>query len=466
VLLVAAILVTATAAGHADGQRRKAEEALRASESRLRLLVEGVVDYAIIMLDRNGNVMSWNPGAERLKGYRAEEVVGRHFSIFYPPEAIECEWPARELQIAASEGRVEDENWRIRKDGSRFWANVVLSAIYDGEGKLQGYSKVTRDLTERRKVEESIRRLNDDLERRVQERTAELAEANRDLKEKNQENEMFVYSVSHDLRSPLVSLQGFSKELGLVTAEIRALLESDQVPTGIRQKAQSLIDGDVKQSLRFIQTGVLRLSNIIDALLRLSRIGRVEYECREVKMTDVVRRVVESMSAELFERGVEVRVHDLPSCSGDATAVEQLFANLIGNAMKYLDGERRGEIEVGAVVASAADPEHGKSQTFYVKDNGLGIPAACQQKIFQAFQRVHPQHAPGEGMGLAIVRRVVERHRGRVWVESTEGQGSTFYVTLPACSLSGNPPVIDQRPAHGEKSNGQPADGDLVGGRR
>jgi signal transduction histidine kinase len=201
-------------------------------------------------------------------------------------------------------------------------------------------------------------------------------------------------------------------------------------------------------------------------LLRLSRFGRIVYEHREVNAGLTVRRVVDSMSDELFERGVEVKVHDLPPCSGDATAIEQLFANLIGNAVKYLDVARAGEIEVGALEPTAEHPEAGRSQTYYVKDNGLGIPAACQQKIFQAFQRAHPQHAPGEGMGLAIVRRIVERHRGRVWVESSEGQGSTFFVALPACGVARQTPPADGRSKSGGKSNGQPAYGDLVGGRR
>jgi PAS domain S-box-containing protein len=466
VMLVAAILLTASAANRMDQARLQAEEALQASDTKLRLLLESVIDYAIIMLDRDGHVMTWSPGAEQLMGYEADEVVGRHFSIFYPPEAIERNWPAEELRIALSLGSVEDENWRFRKDGSRFWANSIISAIYDDHQQLVGFSKVARDLTERKEAERAIRRLNDELEIRVQERTAELAEANRDLKEKNQENEMFVYSVSHDLRSPLVSLQGFSKELGLVGTDLRKLLAAEEVPSVIRDQAQALIDGDMQQSLKFIQTGVLRLSNIIDALLRLSRVGRIEYEQREVDAAVTVRRVVDAMSAELFERGVEVQVHDLPPCRGDATAIEQLFANLIGNAVKYLDAARPGEIEVGAVDPTAEQPEAGRSQTYYVKDNGLGIPAACQQKVFQAFQRAHPQHAPGEGMGLAIVRRIVERHRGRVWVESSEGQGSTFFVTLPACGAARQTPPADSRPKSGGKSNGQPAHGDLVGGRR
>jgi PAS domain S-box-containing protein len=440
------------------------QQALSQSEQRLRVLVEGVVDYAIIMLDPGGYVKSWNTGAQRLKGYAPNEIIGRHFSCFYPADVVESGWPARELEIASTQGRVEDEAWRIRKDGSRFWANVVITAIRDASGQLQGFSKVTRDLTERKQAEEAVRQMNEELELRVQSRTAELAEANRDLMQKNQENEMFVYSVSHDLRSPLVSLQGFSKELNLVGQDLRGLLDDPAVPDQIRSRASALLTGDMQQSLKFIQVGVLRLSNIIDALLRLSRVGRVEYDFRSLNTNEIVARVVEAMSAELFEQGVEIRIGELPPSYGDATAVEQVFANLIGNALKYLAADRRGLIEVGAV-SSAAETDGLQMQaavTFYVKDNGLGIPSTYHEKIFQAFQRVHPGHAPGDGMGLAIVRRIIQRHGGRVWVESAEGQGSTFYVTLPTRAPAGSAGCEStEEDQHGERSNG-----DLVGGRR
>jgi PAS domain S-box-containing protein len=444
------------------------QKALLQSEERLRVLVEGVVDYAIIMLDANGYVMSWNTGAERLKGYAAGEIIGRHFSCFYPADVVQRGWPPRELEIASAEGRVEDEAWRVRKDGSRFWANVVITAIRDRSGQLQGFSKVTRDLTERKQAEEAVHRMNEELELRVQARTAELAEANRDLMQKNQENEMFVYSVSHDLRSPLVSLQGFSKELALVGEELCALIKNPAIPEEVQTRASTLVTRDMQQSLKFIQSGVLRLSSIIDALLRLSRVGRVEYDFRRLKTDDIVARIIEAMSAELFEKGVQVHVRDLAPCYGDPTAIEQLFANLIGNALKYLAKDRSGEIEIGALTCDSDGDatESSNMQTYYVKDNGLGIPAAYHEKIFQAFQRVHPGHAAGEGMGLAIVRRVVQRHTGRIWVESVEGAGSTFFVALPARARDDDSNEDTEREAKRESNYEQRTNADLVGGRR
>ncbi len=249
------------------------------------------------------------------------------------------------------------------------------------------------------------------------------------LAQKDRENEMFVYSVSHDLRSPLVNLQGFSQELAAVNQDLRGLLAESELPEAVRWRGLTLIDRDATESVHFIQTAVSRLAGIIDALLRLSRVGRVEYQWQTVDVRAVVVRVVEALRGTLTARGVEVTVQDLPPCWGDPTAVEQVFANLIGNAVNYLDPQRPGRIEVGSHDAPD-DPASGL-RTYYVKDNGLGIPEGHLPKVFVAFQRLHPEVVPGEGIGLTLVRRIVERHVGRVWVESTVGVGSTFFVALP-----------------------------------
>ncbi|HUG89202.1 MAG TPA: ATP-binding protein [Planctomycetaceae bacterium] len=278
----------------------------------------------------------------------------------------------------------------------------------------------------RQRAEEELRQAHDALERRVQERTAELLTANSELDQKNRENEMFVYSVSHDLRSPLVNLQGFSRELELACRDLRELISGLECSPALRAQATPLIDENIGEAIRFIQSGVLRLSGIIDSLLRLSRAGRVEYRMEHLEVSDIVSRVIESLSLTISDGGVQVQVRELPPAYGDASAVEQVFANLIGNALKYLDPGRPGEIEIGA-----ATPDGQGQSAYYVRDNGLGIDSVYHAKIFQAFQRVHPEAAPGDGMGLAIVRRVVERHGGHVRVESTAGAGSTFFVALP-----------------------------------
>jgi PAS domain S-box-containing protein len=565
-------------------RRLKAEMALQEQDQSYRLLVETVKDYAIILLDPQGHVASWNAGAQQIKGYRADEILGRHFSCFYPADAVDRGWPEHELVAAKKNGRFEDEGWRVRKDGSRFWANVVITPLHDQKGALRGFAKVTRDVTERRnaqealtrkteelsrseqalknetmllssvidsmgeglivadehgkflrwntaateilgmgpvalppsewsriygvyrsdgetpyppeelplpralrgervvgleqvirnshiakpiwilcnarplkdqadkvwgavvvfnditerkRAEEVLARLNEELEERVRQRTWQLSEANRELEHKNQENEMFVYSVSHDLRSPLVNLQGFSKELGLVGQSLREILTDPAIPPALRNRAFALVDGDMAESNRFIQSGVMRLSHIIDSLLRLSRAGRVEYRLQEVHVQAMVERIVDSMKNTIGEKQAEMFVEKLPAAWADATALEQLFANLIGNALNYLDPGRKGRIEVG-ILPSPRDPGAEPMRTYFVRDNGLGIPEAHQNKVFQAFQRLHPTAAPGEGIGLAIVRRIVERHRGRIWVESKVGQGSTFFVSLPEREVDRN----------------------------
>ena len=276
--------------------------------------------------------------------------------------------------------------------------------------------------------------LNVELEHRVLERTAELAEANQSLAQKSRENEMFVYSVSHDLRSPLVNLQGFSQELGTVCQELRAIFAEDTLNPAAKQRGLALLDGEVTEYIGFIRAGVTRLSMIIDALLRLSRAGRVEYQFQEVHVNRIVTRIIDSMRATVMQRSAQITLGEFQPAWGDPTAIEQVFANLIGNALNYLDPQRPGSIEVGCGKTAKNDPggQQDGLVTYYVRDNGLGIRDEYQSQLFQAFKRLHPDVAKGEGMGLTIVRRIVERHAGNIWLESQVGVGTTFYVTLPA----------------------------------
>ena len=404
-------------------ERKQDEESLRQSEDRYRMLVEHVRDYAIFLLDPEGRVVTWNVGAERLKGYRAEEIIGRHFSVFYPPDAVASRWPHRELEMAAAEGRFEDEGWRLRKDGTRFWANVVITALYNAKGKLQGFSKVTRDMSERRELEQAIRQLNDQLTLRVQ----QLAESNRTLSEKNRENETFVYSVSHDVRGPLVNLQGFSREVQRSCGDLLELLENGGVPPAVLERARRIVTDDMAESARFLQTAVAHLSNIIDALLRLSRLGRVVYQNERVDVAATVRRVLDSLRGSADQQNAEIIVGELPPVQADPGAIEQIFNNLVVNALRYRDPARPCHIEISGEVSA-----DGRSVTYHVKDNGLGIPASAIPKLFIAFRRFHPECGPGEGMGLAMLRGIVERLQGAISVKSTPGEGSTFFVTLPA----------------------------------
>lgn len=299
---------------------------------------------------------------------------------------------------------------------------------------FRGMAQTLGDAAERERAYRAI------LERRAE----QLDVLNRELAQKSHENELFVYSVSHDLRSPLVNLQGFSRELGVIGQELRELLDRPEVPGAIREQARSLIETDMGESLHYIQQAVGRLGAIIDALLRLSRAGRVEYQPRQVDVASIVARIQDALQGSLAEHRAWLKVGPLPEAWGDPTAIEQVFANLMINAVTYLDPDRPGHIEVG----DAGSNE--RESVYYIRDNGLGIPEAYQEKVFAAFQRIHRDVAPGEGIGLTLVRRVVDRLHGRIWVESQEGAGSTFFVALPATA----PETADAPPAPADAAPG------------
>jgi signal transduction histidine kinase len=267
-------------------------------------------------------------------------------------------------------------------------------------------------------------RFQSDLARRA----GELARINETLRQQTQENEMFIYSVSHDLRAPLVNLQGFSNELIRACDELRDAVRDSSLAVATRERIERVVDEDIGEALHYLQTAVLRASHIIDALLRLSRVGRVEYRRQRVEVRDIVQRVIDAMQGSIRARRAQVRVGELPPVWGDPTALEQVFANLVGNAVNYLDPARDGRIEIGT---APAPPGVQSLWIFYVRDNGQGIPEVALPRLFNAFQRLHGNATAGEGIGLALVRRVVERHGGRVWAESKEGVGTTFYLSLP-----------------------------------
>lgn len=411
---------------------REANQALRESNLALlenqqwfRLLVESVTDYAIYILDPEGRVVTWNVGAERSKGYKAEEILGRNYSIFFLPEDAKAGLPADELATAARLGRYETEAWRVRKDGAKFWALITLTAIHDPRGELLGFAKVTRDMTERKRLEDSLTKMAADLEARVVERTRELESTVAELKRKNQEVEAFVYIVSHDLRAPLVNVQGFVRELEESSKHLKEVIQSCPNWELCWPGVQPILDEEMGGAVHYIAASAAKFERLINALLRLSRQGRQIYQPARVNVWELATNAAATFQQAIEEAGAEVEVGQLPSATADATALGQVFSNLIGNSLKYRSPDRPLKIEVGGAVE--AGMVH-----YWVRDNGLGIPEYGKKKLFQVFQRFHSRQAEGEGMGLAIAHRIVERHGGRIWVESQEGQGSAFHLSLPA----------------------------------
>jgi PAS domain S-box-containing protein len=407
-------------------ERKRAETAIRLFADVAQNIPIGLLIY---QLDDSGDppvlrVRSGNREASQLLGVPLDQATGHAVTDVFP--AIPADQLGKYTAVAALGEAINLGEFRYGDARvEELWWAVLAFPLPD---RCVGVA--FQDVTVRRQAEDNVRKLNAELEERVHARTAELESANRDLAQKNTENEMFVYSVSHDLRSPLVNLQGFSRELEKGCQQFIGLLGEETVPPNVHARGQAILQGKITKSVGFIQSAVLRLSGIIDALLRLSRAGRVEYRWEEVDVGQIVEQVVRAAQITIADRAAVIRIGELPFAYGDRTAIEQAFGNLIGNALTYLDPARPGIIEVGARTTGSPIG----FQTYFVRDNGLGIAEGHQQKIFQAFQRAHPGVGSGEGLGLAIVARVAERHRGRLWVESRQGEGSTFFIALPADS--------------------------------
>jgi PAS domain S-box-containing protein len=381
-------------------ERRQAEEALRESEEKFRLLVDSAQDYAIVMLDPDGRVASWNEGAQRMKGYTAPEIIGKSFSCFYPEDDIRGGKPERELKIASETGRFEDEGLRARKDGSHFQANVVINAIRDKSGKLRGFSKITRDITEQKRAEDEIKKLNEELEQRVVERTTELMAVNKEL-------EAFTYSVSHDLRAPLRHIHGFVDLL-------------------IQTSSKSL-DDKGKRYLTTISKAASQMGNLVDDLLSFSRMGRAEIKKHSIDLENMVYGVIDEMKYELKERDMEWKVGKLAPVYGDPSMLRLVMVNLISNAVKFTRQRDKAVIEIGSYT------EAGGENVVYVKDNGVGFDMRYVDKLFGVFQRLHSvEEFEGTGIGLANIRRIISRHGGRTWAEGKLGEGAAFYFSLPS----------------------------------
>jgi PAS domain S-box-containing protein len=386
-----------TMAEELDAAKIQEEENIRVlkeSEERFRLIVEHVKDYAIFMIDPKGYIMSWNRGAQHIKGYTAEEAIGKHFSIFYTPEELADNEPERNLRMAAQLGRYESEGFRQRKNGSRFVADVVITSLYDGEGKLRGFSKITRDITERRRFEREVIELNQNLELSIKKQ-----------EEVNKELEAFSYSVSHDLRTPLRAIHSYSR---ILSTEYTARLEPEAL-----------------EMMEAVMSNAKRMGQLIDDLLAFSRIGRKDIQKSEIDMTGLVEIVLHEMKELHLDDNIRFIFKELDPAWGDYSMVKQIFINLISNAIKYSSKKAEPEIEIGS--------ENTDGQVVYfIKDNGAGFDMRYYNKLFGVFQRLHDtSEFEGNGVGLALVKRIVSRHGGNIWAEGKPGEGAVFYFSFP-----------------------------------
>jgi PAS domain S-box-containing protein len=367
-------------------EQKRATDALKQSEEMLRLIVSNIKDYAIIVLDPEGQVISWNGGAQRIKGYATDEILGQHFSVFYPPDDLAAGKPDIELSRARKEGRFEDESWRVRKDGSRFWANVVVTPLNDDTGRVHGFVKITRDVTERKRAEQEILR-----------RSQELETANKEL-------EAFSYSVSHDLRSPLRGIEGFSQAL--------------------QEDYEQQLDTTAQDYLRRIRVATHRMGELIDDLLDLARVTRAEMHRESIDLTRLANEVAQELRSTEPQRTVALKIADGLQAHGDSRLVRVALQNLIGNAWKFTSKREQAEIEFGEKTANG-------DRAYFVRDNGAGFDPSYASRLFGAFQRLHAVNEfPGSGIGLATVQRIIHRHGGAVWAEGFVNRGATIYFTL------------------------------------
>jgi len=395
--------------------RRKAEETLRQSEEVFRLLVASVKDYAIFLLDPEGHITTWNAGAQRIKGYAPEEIIGRHFSAFYPEEDRRDQKPERELEIAKQYGSVEDEGWRIRKDGTRFWANVIITAVHDEHGKLRGFAKVTRDMTERKRAEEMQRALFEQREARFHaEEERRHAEASyRVAQEANRAKDEFLMTLSHELRTPMTAILGWS----------RLLPTMEPTDAGFRD-AVSAIARSAQLQARLIDD-VLDVSRIVSGKLRLA--------LETVEIEKVIVGAIEAVKPSADARHIALLTSFAPNLSttiADPTRLQQVIWNLLSNAVKFTP--KGGTIVVDARRTSS-------HVQIAVKDNGEGIDPGFLPHIFEPFRQAENPSTRlhgGLGLGLSIVRYLIEAHGGTVAADSPgRGLGTTFTLTLPVGAL-------------------------------
>jgi PAS domain S-box-containing protein len=402
----------ATAAG--AKARQEAGHSGQETEERLRAILATAVE-GIITIDEQGIIEAINPSAEKIFGFKAAEVIGRNVSCLMPS-------PYKEEHDAYITNYVTTGHAKIigigrevvgqRKDGSVFPMDLAVSEVRLANRRL--FTGFIRDITERKKAE------------------ARLAELAQSLAEKNKELETIVYVASHDLRSPLVNIQGFSRELARACERLQAKFaetgsgitaSGDQGVAGLVE-IKTLLREDIPEALDFIQAGVTKIDTLLSGFLRYSRLGRAALRIERLDLNDLLASIIRAMEFQIQRSGAKVEVEKLPDCIGDATQINQVFSNLLDNALKYLDLKRPGMISVSGRVAGA-------NSIYAVRDNGIGIAAEHQHKIFEIFHRLNPSVAEGEGLGLTIAQRILERQNGRIWVESKPGEGSVFFVSLP-----------------------------------
>ncbi|GAA3930433.1 sensor histidine kinase [Chitinophaga oryziterrae] len=385
--LAAGIHILGRKLEEAELSLKAAEQQLLRSRQRYNNTVAEVKDYAIVMLDIEGNILNWNKGAEVIKGYTASEILGRNIRLFYTKKDREEYLPEKLISIAFKEGRAKHRGWNVRKDGTTFWGTVTITAIRNDDGDISGFIKITHDLTEKKLAEENKRLYIEQLELR------------------NIELEQFTYIASHDLQEPLRS----------ITSLVEILTE----------EYTGQLDENAGKYLRFITQSSNRMSQLIIALLDHSRIGR-ERVPEKVDCNELIEAVKADLRKAIEESNARVTVKDLPVLNAYPVELKLLFQNLLSNAIKFKKADQSPRIHIAACKIDSG-------WLFSCCDNGIGMEDRYKEKIFEIFQRLHSKQLyEGTGIGLAHCKKIVTLHNGKIWVESAPGKGSQFYFTISA----------------------------------
>jgi PAS domain S-box-containing protein len=379
---------------------RDLSEELKQSEERYHKMIEEVEDYAILLMDKSGVIQNWNKGAEKIKGYHESEIIGRHFSVFYLPEDRKRRLPETLIAEATRTGKALQEGWRMRKNGTRFWGSIVITALHNAKQEVIGFSKVTRDLTEKKMAEDRIRQYASELEFQ------------------NKELEQFAYAAAHDMKEPLRKIQFYNNHI------------FDNVGNTLPEKARDYLTRSI--------SAANRMQGLIDDLLAYSKASSFTQEMDNIDLNTVVNDVL-LLHHETIERNKAIMdISLLPVVKGVAVQITQLFDNLIGNALKYRHPDRAPHISI--TVSQAELSPDGRSEApglscFYkisVADNGIGFNPDYAEKIFDMFQRLHTQAGiGGSGIGLAICKKIVLNHHGFIRAHAIPGEGARFDVFIP-----------------------------------